>query len=78
MVRAYNKKVKPHIFEEGNKVLKRILLIQDETNGNFAPNWQGPFIVKKVLSRGALILMETDGQVFSQSINSDMCKKFFI
>ena len=78
MGRAYNKKVKPHISEEGDKVLKRILPIQDETKGNFAPNWQEPFIVKKVLPRGALILMEMDGQVFSHSINSDMCKKFFI
>ena len=78
MARAYNKKVKPRLFEVGDKVLKRILPMQDEAKGKFAPNWQGPFIVKKVLSGGALILMEMDGQVFPQPINADMCKKFFI
>ena len=78
MARAYNKKVKPRQFEEGDTVLKRILPIQDEAKGKFAPNWQGPFIVKRVLPRGTLILTEMDGQVFSQPINSDMCKKFFI
>nr|XP_027124338.1 uncharacterized protein LOC113741048 [Coffea arabica] len=78
MARAYNKKVKPRLFEVGDKVLKRILPMQDEAKGKFAPNWQGPFIVKKVLSGGALILMEMDGQIFPQPINADMCKKFFI
>ncbi|XP_027077091.2 uncharacterized protein [Coffea arabica] len=78
MARAYNKKVKPHLFQERDKVLKRILPIQDEAKGKFAPNWQGPFIVKKVLPGGALILIEMDGQIFPQPINSDMCKTFFI
>ena len=60
MARAYNKKIKSRLFEEGEKVLKRILPIQDEVKGKFAPNWQGPFIIKKVLLEGTLILMEMD------------------
>nr|XP_027093622.1 uncharacterized protein LOC113714023 [Coffea arabica] len=47
MARAYNKKVHLRTFEEGDKVLKRILPVQDEAKGKFAPNWQGPFIVQK-------------------------------
>ncbi|XP_027171525.1 uncharacterized protein LOC113771103 [Coffea eugenioides] len=78
VARAYNKKVHRRAFEEGDKVLKRILSMQDEAKGKFAPNWQGPFIVQKVLPGGALILAEMDGRVFPQPINSDMCKKFFI
>ncbi|XP_071918759.1 uncharacterized protein [Coffea arabica] len=78
VARAYNKKVHRRAFEEGNKVLKRILSMQDEAKGKFAPNWQGPFIVQKVLPGGALILAEMDGRAFPQPINSDMCKKFFI
>nr|XP_027075869.1 uncharacterized protein K02A2.6-like [Coffea arabica] len=38
MARAYNKKVKPRLFDVGDKVLKRILPMQDETKGKFAPN----------------------------------------
>ncbi|XP_027156902.1 uncharacterized protein K02A2.6-like [Coffea eugenioides] len=49
MARAYNKKVHRRAFEEGYKVLKRILPVQDEAKGKFAPNWQGPFIVQKGL-----------------------------
>ncbi|XP_027150339.1 uncharacterized protein LOC113750576 [Coffea eugenioides] len=78
VARAYNKKVHRRAFEEGDKVLKRILSMQDEAKGKFAPNWQGPFIIQKVLPGGALILAEMDGRVFPQPINSDMCKKFFI
>ena len=59
-------------------VLKRILSVQDEAKGKFAPNWQGPFIVNKILPGGALILTEMDEHVFPQPINSDMCKKYFI
>ncbi|XP_027177596.1 uncharacterized protein K02A2.6-like [Coffea eugenioides] len=58
---AYNKKVTPRIFTEGDKVLKHILPVQEEAKGKFAPNWQGPFIVQRVLSGGALILAEIDG-----------------
>ncbi|XP_027086593.1 uncharacterized protein [Coffea arabica] len=72
VARAYNKRVKPRIFTEGDKVLKRILPVQEEAKGKFAPNWQGPFIVQKVLPGGVLILVEMDGQVFPQPINSDM------
>nr|XP_027082198.1 uncharacterized protein LOC113704498 [Coffea arabica] len=50
MARAYNKKVHLRTFEEGDKVLKRILPVQDEAKGKFAPNWQGPFIVQKIPS----------------------------
>ena len=77
MAHTYNKKVKVRQLKKWDKVLKWILLVQDEAKGKFAPNWQGPFIVKKVLPGGALILIEMDGPVFPQPINSDMCK-FFI
>ncbi|XP_027169602.1 uncharacterized protein LOC113769344 [Coffea eugenioides] len=78
MARAYNKKFHLRTFEQGDKVLKRILPVQDKAKGKFAPNWQGPFIVQKILPGGALILAKMDGQTFPQPINSDMCKKFFI
>ncbi|XP_049357045.1 uncharacterized protein LOC125821701 [Solanum verrucosum] len=33
---------------------------KDEYKGKFVPNWQGPYMVRKVLSGGALILSEMD------------------
>ncbi|XP_069150236.1 uncharacterized protein [Solanum lycopersicum] len=54
MARAYNKKVRPWNFEVGQLVVKRILPLKDEAKGKFVPNWQGPYVIKKVLSKGAL------------------------
>ena len=61
MARAYNKKGKVRLFEEGDKVLKRILPVQEEAEGKFAPSWQGSFIIKKVLPGKAFVLVEMDG-----------------
>ena len=48
------RKVHRQSFEEGDKVLKQIFPMQDEAKGEFAPNWQGPFVVPKVLPGRAL------------------------
>ncbi|XP_070023098.1 uncharacterized protein [Nicotiana sylvestris] len=63
MSRAFNKKVKPRRFTPGQLMLKKIFPHQDEAKGKFSPNWQGSYIVHRVLTRGALILVEMDGEV---------------
>jgi hypothetical protein len=76
--RAFNKFVRPRNFKVGDLVLKRILPIQNEAKGKFAPNYQGPFRVSKVLSGGALILSEMDGEEFPQPLNADTVKHYFV
>ena len=44
---GYDKKEKSRLFEVRDKVLKRILPIQEEVKGKFAPTWQGQFIVQE-------------------------------
>ncbi|XP_070018311.1 uncharacterized protein [Nicotiana sylvestris] len=61
MARAYNKKVRPRKFEVGQLVLRRILPHQAEAKGKFAPNWQRPSVVTRVLSNGALYLIDVEG-----------------
>ncbi|XP_070007211.1 uncharacterized protein [Nicotiana sylvestris] len=61
MARAYNKKVRLRQFEVGQLVLKHILPHQVEAKGKFALNWQGPYIIKKVLPKGALHLVDEEG-----------------
>ena len=78
MTRAFNKRVRPRTFKEGQLVLKRIFPHQDEYKGKFAPNWQGPYMVRKVLSGGALILSEMDGQEWPKPINSDAVKRYHV
>ncbi|XP_049372521.1 uncharacterized protein LOC125837451 [Solanum verrucosum] len=78
MIRAFHKKVRARKFEVGQLVLKCIFPHQDEYKGKFAPNWQGPYMVHKVLSGGALILSEMDGTEWRKAINSDAVKRYYV
>ncbi|XP_015075541.1 uncharacterized protein LOC107019637 [Solanum pennellii] len=74
MIRAFHKRVRARIFEVGQLVLKRIFPHQDEYKGKFTPNWQ--YMVRKVLSGGALVLSEMDGTAWSKPIKSDAVKTY--
>ena len=78
MIRALHKSVRTRIFEVGQLVLKHIFPHQDEYKGKFAPNWQGPYMVRKVLSGGVLVLSEMDGTVWPKPINSDAVRRYYI
>ena len=58
---AFNKKVKPRVFEEGNLVLKKYNQALPDHRGKFAPTYKGSYVVKKAFSKGALILADMDG-----------------
>ncbi|XP_060178040.1 uncharacterized protein LOC132607975 [Lycium barbarum] len=68
MARAFNKRIGTRLFQIGQMVLKRIFLHQDEYKGKFAPNWQVPYAVRKVLSGGVVVLTEMDEQDGPKSI----------
>nr|XP_010314407.1 uncharacterized protein LOC104645084 [Solanum lycopersicum] len=78
MARAYNKKVRPRHFEEGQLVLRRILPHHAETKGKFSPKWRGPFVVKRVLPNGALYLADIEGKVTETVVNADAVKRYYI
>jgi len=40
--------------------------------GKFAPTYNGPYVVKKALYRGALILADMNGHDFNMPINSNV------
>ncbi|XP_059288634.1 uncharacterized protein LOC132041988 [Lycium ferocissimum] len=69
IARAFNKHVRTRMFQIGQLVLKQKFPNQEEYKGKFAPNWQGPYMVRKVLSRGAVVLAEMDGQEWPRAIN---------
>ena len=77
MMRAYAKKVRPRQFKEGDLVLRMILPIQKDGRGKWMPNYEGPFIVKRAFSGGALILTNMDGEELSQPVNADRVKKYY-
>ena len=55
-------------------MLKRILP-QNDRRGKWTPNYEGPFVVKKVFSGGALLLTTMDGEDFPSPVNADAVKK---
>ena len=46
--------------------------------GKFKPNWDGSYLVKKILPKGAVKLSDMDGNKFLEPINLDWLKKYFI
>ena len=72
MIRAFNKKVKPRHFKEGDLVLKKVLSNVKDPRGKFTPNYEGPYVVKRVLSGGALVLAEMDGPNLRDPVNLDV------
>ena len=77
MIRGHDKKIHPREFREGDLVLRKILPIQKDFRGKWMPNWEGPYVVKKAFSRGALILTEMDGKELSNPVNSDSVKGYY-
>lgn len=74
---AFNKKVRPRKFNEGDLVFKKVSHVQKDNRGKWAPNYKGPFVVKKVLLEGALVLASMDDEELPSPMNSDVVKRYF-
>ena len=77
MKKAFDKKVKPRLFREGDLVLKKTISLKFDSRGMWTPNYEGTYIVKKAFSGGALILENMDGEEFPRLLNADVVKKYF-
>ena len=78
IARAYNRKIKPGKIKEGDLVLKLTKSIMTDPRGKFKPNWEGPYLVKKLFSKGAVTLSDLEGNDFREPINLEKLKKFFL
>ncbi|XP_050216005.1 uncharacterized protein LOC126667079 [Mercurialis annua] len=78
VVRAFNKKVKINKIKEGDLVLKQSRPIPFDPRGKFRPNWEGPYLVKKIMSKGAVKLSDMEGNEFTEPINLDRLKKYYV
>ena len=73
----YNKNVQPRFFSEGNLVL--LYDKEDDVigTGKFEPLWHGPYIVKRVLVKGAYELVDYDGIPLAQPRNGLYLKHYY-
>ncbi|RDY13623.1 hypothetical protein CR513_01426, partial [Mucuna pruriens] len=58
---TFNRRVRPRVFKEGDLVLKKRLPNAKDPRGKWAPNYEGPYVVKQAFSRGALVLENSMG-----------------
>ena len=73
---AFNKKVRPRVFEEGDLVLKKHNQALPDHKGKFASTYKCSYVVKKAFF-GALILADMDGHDFNMPTNSDAIIRYF-
>ena len=74
---AFDKKVRPRKFNEGDLVLKKMSHAVKDNRGKWAPNYEGPFVVKRAFSGGTLILTNMDGEELPSLVNSDVIKRYY-
>ncbi len=77
VARAFNKGVRPLEFEPGDLVLKKVLPNQNDAQGKWSPTYEGPYVVKRAFSGGALILTHMDGEEFPRPVNADTIKRYY-
>ena len=57
------------------KALRKTVL---DPRGKFRPNWTGPYNMKKILTRGAVELVDINGDAFYNLTNLDQLKKYYV
>ena len=78
MKQAFDKKVRPCECKDGDLAVKSMKSFHPDPRGKWTPNYEGPYVVKRVFSGGALILTTMDGEKLPRPVNSDAVKKYFV
>uniref|UniRef100_A0A2N9IX63 Uncharacterized protein n=1 Tax=Fagus sylvatica TaxID=28930 RepID=A0A2N9IX63_FAGSY len=76
--KANNKKTHLRMFKPRDLVLKKLNMVITDLRGKFAASYEGPYVVKKALSGGALILADMDDEEFLAPINLDSIIKYYV
>ena len=71
-------KVKPNSFKPGDLVLKKLLpTMKDPTHGKLGPNWEGPYIVSRVIRPSNYELQTEEGKTLQHPWNAEHLKRFY-
>ena len=73
----YDKSVQPRSFNEGDLVLAYDQRYEKLGKGKFDSMWYGPFVISKVLEKGAYELVDYDGIPLGQPHNGLYLKKYY-
>ncbi|XP_024156151.1 uncharacterized protein LOC112164147 [Rosa chinensis] len=79
IARAYDKRTRGHSYKEGELVWKVVLPFGEKLTGRgkWTPRWEGPFVIHRILERGAFHLKDLDGDLHCNPINGWFLKKYY-
>jgi hypothetical protein len=79
VARAYNKRTRGLSFKEGELVWKVVLPFGEKVRGcgKWSPRWEGPFLIDRILVKGAYHLRYVDGELHLNPINGRYLKKYY-
>ena len=76
--RYYNQRVKPRSYVPGDLVLKKLLLVRkNPAHGKLGPNWEGPYIISRVIRPGNYELQTEEGKILQHAWNAEHLKRFY-
>ena len=76
--RYYNQKVRPRSYMPGDLVLKKLLPARkNPAHGKLGPNWEGPYIVSRVVKPGNYELQTEEGKILQHTWNVEHLKRFY-
>ena len=78
IARAFNKKVKPRKIKAGDMILKQSRAIVFDPRVKFRPNWEGLYLVKIVLPKGAARISYLERNKFTELVNLDHLIKYYL
>ena len=77
-VKYYNQKVKPRSYKPGDLVLKKLLPARkNPAHEKLGPNWEGLYIVSRVVRPGNYELQTEEGKILPHTWNAQQLKRFY-
>ena len=74
----YNQKVKPKSYMPGDLVLKKLLPARkNPAHGKLGPNWEGPYIISRVIRPSNYELQIEEGKILQHAWNAEHLKRFY-
>ena len=78
ITRYYNQKVKPISYMPGDLVLKKLLPARkNPAHGKLNPDWEGPYIISRVVRAGNYELQTEKGKILQHAWNAEHLKHFY-
>ena len=74
----YNARVRGRHFQEGDLVLRKVFENTTETNaGKLGENWEGPYIIAKIVKPGVYELVQMNGTAIPRSWNAANLRRYY-